>query len=312
MPRNRSVSAVLGSSVPRPRPQPFPSRSRSSLRRRAVVGGLVLLSLILITFSFRASSTGTLHQVESAGVTVLRPFEVAAERVARPFRDVYGYFRGLVHAKSENERLRQQVNELRQQALQGKSAQEQNQEYRKQLHFIDSPLFPGDYSPVNTRIISWSGEFDQQVVIAAGSDQGIKEDTPIVTQDGLVGRVTDVTGSAAHVTLLTDESSAVPARDPKTGATGLVRHGEGEGSLVLDYVPKESDVRQGDVIVTAGTQSKRYPSLFPGGIQIGVVTSVGQSDTALYKQIQIDPYVDFSGLDAVTALITHKRTPKVP
>jgi rod shape-determining protein MreC len=277
------------------------------------VGGLVLLSLILITFSFRASSTGPLHGVESAGVTVLRPFEVAAERVARPFRDVYGYFRGLVHAKRENERLRQQVNELRQQALQGKSAQEQNQQLRAQLSFIDSPQFPRDYSPVNTRIISWSGEFDQQVVIAAGSDQGIKEDTPIVTQDGLVGRVTDViTGNAAHVTLLTDESSAVPARDQKTGATGLVRRGEGEGSLLLDYVPKESDVQRGDVIVTAGTQSKRYPSLFPGGIQIGVVTSVGQSDTALYKQIQIDPYVDFSGLDGVTALITHKRTPKVP
>jgi rod shape-determining protein MreC len=277
-----------------------------------VVGGLVLLSLILITFSFRASSTGALHSVESVGVTVLRPFEVAAERVARPFRDVYGYFSGLVHAKSENERLRQQVNELRQQALQGKFAQEQNQEFRKQLRFIDSPLFPQDYSPVNTRIISWSGEFDQQVVIAAGSDQGIREDTPIVTQDGLVGRVTDVTGTAAHVTLLTDESSAVPARDQKTGATGLVRHGEGEGSLVLDYVPKETNLQEGDVIVTAGTQSKRYPSLFPGGIQIGVVTSVGQSDTALYKQIQIKPFVDFSGLDAVTALITNKRTPKVP
>jgi cell shape-determining protein MreC len=66
------------------------------------------------------------------------------------------------------------------------------------------------------------------------------------------------------------------------------------------------------VIVTAGTQSKQYPSLFPGGIAIGVVTSVGQSDTALYKQIQINPYVDFSSLDAVTALITHKPTPKAP
>ena len=277
-----------------------------------MVGSLVLLSLILITFSFRASSSGALHGVESTGATVLRPFEVAAERVARPFRDVYGYFRGLVHAKSENARLREQVNQLRQQALQGKFAQEQNKELRSQLHFVDSPLFPQDYSPVNTRIISWSGEFDQQVVIAAGSAQGLRQDTPIVTQDGLVGRVTDVTGNAAHVTLLTDESSAVPARDPKTGATGLIRHGEGEGSLVLDYVPKESNVQEGDVIVTAGTQSKRYPSLFPGGIQIGVVSSVGQSDTALYKQIQITPFVDFSGLDAVTALITNKQTPKVP
>ncbi|MDX6414836.1 MAG: rod shape-determining protein MreC [Gaiellaceae bacterium] len=276
------------------------------------MGGLVLLSLILITISFRQPTGGALHRVEAAGATVLRPFEVAAERVARPFRDVYGYFAGLVHVKAENSRLKQEVNQLRQQALQGESAQQQNRDLRAQLRFIDSPLFPGDYSAVNTRIISWATEFDQQVMIAAGSDNGIVQDTPIVTRDGLVGRVTDVTGSGAQVTLLTDENSAVPARDEKTGAIGLVRHGQGEGSLLLDFVRKESNIQKGDVIVTAGRVSSKYPSLFPGGIQIGVVTSVGQSDTALYKQIQIEPYVDFSTLDAVTALITHKRTPKGP
>jgi rod shape-determining protein MreC len=311
VPRNR-VSAVLGSSVPRPRPQPFPSRNRSTLRRRAVVGVLVLLSLVLITISFRAGSGGPVHRVEGAGATVLRPFEVAAERVARPFRDVYGYFASLVHVRRDNLRLRQEVNELRQKELLGQSALEQNRSFRRQLKFIDSPRFPSDYSPVNTRIISWASEFEQQVVIAAGSDSGIKPDTPIVTNYGLVGRVTDVTGSAAQVTLLTDENSAVTALDQTTGATGLVRHGQGQGSLVLDFVRKEANVLEGDVIVTAGKQSKQYPSLFPGGIPIGVVTHVGQSDTALYKQIQIDPYVDFSALDAVTALITNKQTPKAP
>jgi rod shape-determining protein MreC len=277
-----------------------------------VLGLLVLLSLVLITISFRSGSGGALHGVESAGATVLRPFEVAAERVARPFRDTYGYFAGLVHVKQENSRLKQQVNELRQSALQGQSALEQNRQFRDQLKFVDSPLFPADFAPVNTRILSWSSEFEQQVVIAAGSEQGIKQDTPIVTRDGLVGRVTDVTGNAAQVTLLTDENSAVPVRDQKTGAKGLLRHGQAEGSLLLDFVLKTANVRVGDVIVTSGTQSKQYPSLFPAGILIGVVTHVGQSDTALYKQIQIDPYVDFSGLDAVTALITHKQTPKAP
>jgi len=267
---------------------------------------------VLITISFRAGSGGAVHRVEGAGATVLRPFEVAAERVARPFRDGYGYFASLVHVKRENSRLKQQVNDLRQKELLGQSALEQNRVLRSQLKFIDSPRFPVDYTPVNTRIISWASEFVQQVVIAAGSDSGIKQDTPIVTNYGLVGRVTDVTGSAAQVTLLTDENSAVPALDQTTSANGLVRHGQGQGSLVLDFVRKEANVKEGDVIVTAGTQSKQYPSLFPGGIPIGVVTHVGQSDTALYKQIQIDPYVDFSALDAVTALITNKRTPKGP
>jgi rod shape-determining protein MreC len=283
-----------------------------AIRRRVVVGVLVLLSLIFITISFREPSSGPLHQLESAGATVLRPFEIAAERVARPFRDVYGYFAGLVHVKRDNSRLKDQINELRQNELQAKSALEQNRQLKDVLRFIEGPTFPGDYSPVNTRIISFSNEFEQHVTIAAGSDNGIRQDTPVVTRDGLVGRVTAVTPSAAQVTLLTDENSAVPARDVTTGAIGLVRHGQSEGSLILDFVNKEANVQRGDIIVTAGRVSKQYPSLFPANIQIGYVTSVGQSDTVLYKQIQIQPYVDFASLDAVTALITSKKTPKGP
>jgi rod shape-determining protein MreC len=277
-----------------------------------VVGGLILLSLLLITISFREPTTGVVHRVEAAGATVLRPFEVAAERVARPFRDVYGYFAGLIHVKRENERLKEEINNLRQQALQGETAREQLAQLRELLRYVDSPLFPSDYSPVNTRVISWASEFDQQVVIAAGSDHGIREETPIVTRDGLVGSVTQVAGSAALVTLLTDENSAVQARDQNTDAIGLVRHGQGEGTLILDRVTKDRSVEVGDIIVTAGTRSRQYPSLFPRGIPIGIVTSVGQSDSALFKQIQIDPFVDFSALDAVTALITQKRVPKAP
>jgi rod shape-determining protein MreC len=276
------------------------------------VAGLVVLALILITISFREPTSGPLHGVQSAGATVLRPFEVAAERVARPFRDVYGYFAGLVHVKQENEKLKRQVNELRQKALLGESARAQNQELRKQVRFIDSPQFPSDYTPVNTRIIGWRNEFDERVVIAAGRDSGIHQETPVVTSDGLVGSVTSATGSAALVTLLTDESSAVQARDQNTGALGIVRHGEGEGSLIVDRVTKDKLVKEGDVIVTAGTRSKQYPSLFPPNIPIGYVISVGQSDTAPFKQIQIQSFVDFSSLDAVTALITKKKNPQAP
>jgi rod shape-determining protein MreC len=310
--RNRSVSAVLGSSVPRPRPQPFSSRSRSALRRRAVVAGLCLLALILITISFREPTSGPLHGVQSAGATVLRPFEIAAERVAQPFRDAYGYFAGLVHVKAENEKLKREVNQLRQQALLGEGARAQNARLREQLKFIDSPVFPSDYRAVNTRIIGWSNEFDERVMIAAGRNAGIHQETPVVTSDGLVGSVTQVFGTGALVTLLTDESSAVQARDQETNALGIVRHGQGQGSLIVDGVTKDKQVSEGDVIVTAGTRSKQYPSLFPANIPIGYVVSVGQSDTALVKQIQIQPFVDFTSLDAVTALITDKKNPRAP
>jgi len=273
----------------------------------------VLACLVLITISFRSPTSGPLHGVETAGATVLRPFEVAAERIARPFEDVYGYFRGLVHAKRENGRLRAELDRLRQQSIQSQADREDNVKFRALLRFIEGPRFPQDYSPVNGRVISAApSDFNQQVLISVGSDHGVRRDAPVVTQDGLVGRVTDLTGSAARVMLVTDEESAVPALDQKTGAVGLVRVGQRQGQLILDRVPKEQAVSEGDLIVTAGTQSKAYPSLFPRGIVIGKVTSVGQTDTASFKSIQVEPFVNFGSLDQVTVLVTRKRIPQAP
>jgi len=268
---------------------------------------LLVLSLVLISVSFRQPTSGALHGIEAAGATVLRPFEVGAERVARPFRDVYGYFRGLVHAKRENARLRKEVDQLRVREILGQTAVQQNLQLRALLRYVDTRQFPSDYTGVFTRIISRPpSEFEQTVEIAAGSNQGIHIQTPVVTPDGLVGIVTNVSGGVAHVQLITDSESAVTARDVQTGAIGLVRHGQGQ-AMILDRVTKDQNVQPTDTIVTAGTRSKQYPSLFPGGIPIGQVTTVGQTDTAFFKQIQIQPYVDFSALDSVIALVPKRK-----
>jgi rod shape-determining protein MreC len=280
-----------------------------------VVGGLVLLSLVLITVSFREPSNGFFHRVGGGGATVLRPFEVGAERVARPFRDAYGYLSGLVHAKSENERLRSELDKARQEANLGRIATRDNAELRAQLGYVDSPAFPRDFRPVNTRVLGApASPFEQQVIIAAGSSDGVRLDAPVITADGLVGRVTALTGSAAQVTLLTDEESAVPALDldSSTNAQGIVRRGEGDNSLILDRVPKEAAVNEGDEIVTAGSRSRQFPSFFPRGIAIGTVTSVGRSDTSLFTHVQIQPFVDFGSLDSVIVLVSKRRSPVLP
>ena len=101
MPRNRTARfAVLGSSAQRAAASGYSSTRSSALKRKIVVGCLVLLSLVLITLSFRSDA---LDPVQSAGSAVLRPFEIAANRIARPFRDAAGWASGLVHAKSRAE-----------------------------------------------------------------------------------------------------------------------------------------------------------------------------------------------------------------
>jgi len=273
------------------------------------MGCLVLLSLILITISFRSGDDGPLSGVQSAGATVLRPFAVGFERVAQPFRDVYEWADSLLDARSEAERLRIENRDLRQRAIQSEFALQENAFLRDLQDFIDGPRFPDDFTPVSAEVIGRPpGIFTQAIVIAAGSRNGIRVDDAVVNADGLVGRVTRVTSSTARIQLLTDQEAAVSAIDLRTRAEGIVRHARGtRETLVLDRVRKQDLIRRGDEVVTAGWQSAGLSSLYPKGIPIGEVTSVGQTDTDLFQQVQVDPYVDFGSLDAVLVLVPASR-----
>jgi rod shape-determining protein MreC len=285
-----------------------PSKPGKPFVRRAVVVGLVIASLALLSVYFRESSSGPLHDVQSTGASVLHPFQVTAERVAQPFEDLYGWAGDMVDAKSENEKLRRENECLRQQAIQNQTAVRQNAELRRLLRFREGAAFPRDYNGVAARIIGRTpGQFEQQVLIAAGSNARIHVNDPVVTASGLVGRVTKVSRRSARVTLLTDETSAVSALDLRTNAAGIVRHGIA-GGLELDRVTKEDVVTTGDVVITAGWRSGRLASIYPRGIPIGIVTSVGQLDTDIYKRIEVDPFVDFSSLDSVLVLVEKLET----
>jgi rod shape-determining protein MreC len=274
------------------------------------MGCLVLLSLILITISFRSGEDGPLSGVQSAGATVLRPFAVGFERVAQPFRDVYGWADSLLDARSEAERLRIENRELRQQAIQSAFALQENEYLRDLQNFIDGARFPEDFEPVSAEVIGRPvGAFVQAIVIAAGSRNGVRVNDSVITADGLVGLVTRVTPSTARIQLLTDQEAAVSAVDLRTRAEGIVRHARGtRETLVLDRVRKQDVVRVGDEVVTAGWRASDLSSLYPKGIAIGEVTSVGQTDTDLYQQVQVDPYVDFGLLDAVLVLVPVERS----
>ncbi|MGH3104688.1 MAG: rod shape-determining protein MreC [Gaiellaceae bacterium] len=314
MPRNRTVRlAVLGSSVQRAAAPKYPSRSGTALKRRLVVGFLVLLSLMLITIYFRETPSGGLHSLQGAGATVLRPFQVGAERVARPFRDVYGYFSGLANAKSENARLEREVVALRQQLIQNETARQENLQLRGLLDYRAAAAYPDGFDPVYAAVLAHAPtQFAQHITISAGSDDGIAVDDPVVDGEGLVGRVVALTRVTAKVMLLTDAESAVSALDidPNSGAAGVIQSGRaGSDSLVLDRVGKDDIVNRGDRIVTSGSQRGALPSLYPRGIPVGEVTFVGQSDIDLYKRIQVDPYVDFDHLDSVIVLVPKAARP---
>jgi rod shape-determining protein MreC len=269
------------------------------------VGFLVLLALVLISLSFRSGSDGSMGGIQSAGATVLRPFAVGVERVAQPFRDAYNWFDSLFTARSDAEKLRTEVEDLRQRAIQNEFALQENVTLRRLLEYRDGPRFPRDFRGLAAEVIARpAGAFTQAVVVAVGSNDGVRVNDPVVAPEGLVGLVTRVTPGTARIQLLSDQQLAVPSIDLRTDAPGIVRHARGtRETLVLDRVQKEDVVKVGDELVTAGWSASGLSSLYPKGIPVGEVTSVGQTDTDLYQQVQVDPYVDFGALDAVLVLV---------
>ena len=267
------------------------------------------MSLALLTVYFRESSGGTLHGAQRIVASVVAPFEVGAERVARPFRDAYGYFSDLFAAKGENAELREQLEALRRQVIDNQTAAEENEDLVRALDYIRGPEFPADYRPVVTRVIVRPQTvFSQEVVVAAGSDHGVEPDAPVVTPTGLVGVVTETTPTASKVRLLTDQQSAASAQVLETGAAGIVLHGPGDSStLVLDRVAKDALVEKGNIVITAGSRTRKFESLFPRGIPIGVVTAVSQRDVDLYKRVQVSALVDFDALDEVIVLVPKRE-----
>jgi rod shape-determining protein MreC len=264
---------------------------------------LVLVSLGLITVYFRESSEGPLHAAQRIGVSVLMPFEVAGERVARPFRDGWAYLSDLFDAKSENDELRAELEEARDRLIAEQIAARENERLRELLGYVGVPSFPNDFEPIAARVVGRPPTpYQQEVIIAAGTDAGVRKDAPVVTDDGLVGLVTEVTSNSAKVTLLTDQQSAVSSVVLESNATGIVRHGTSASTLILDRVGKDQLVEEGNLIVTAGWRSQRLESLYPAGIPIGTVKSVGQQDVDLFKRIQVAPLVDFDSLAEVIVL----------
>jgi rod shape-determining protein MreC len=314
VPRNRSGGlAALNSSVRRTA-RPYSARKSAPVRRRVVVGVLAFLSLALITGYFREAEDGPLHDVQNVASTAMHPFEVGAERVARPFRDAYAWLSDLFNAREENERLKDQIEQLRNQAIQNSTAITEVRRLQALLDYRQSDEFPADYDAIGAAVLGDPpSDYEQFIIIAAGSNDGVRMNAPVVTDEGLVGKVTTVSGHQSRVALLTDKESAVSAYDVNTEADGVIRHGAGSGdALILDRVPKDERVERGDLVATSGRRFQLLPSIYPRNIPIGKVTSVGQTDIDANQQIQVEPFVNFDSVDAVLVLIRKTPEPSFP
>ena len=115
----------------------------------------------------------------------------------------------------------------------------------------------------------------------------------VVTAQGLAGKVLQVGNNHSTAELLLDRNFRVSALVQRSRVSGIVKWIEGE-SVVLSQVPKRSDVKIEDQVITSGLSL-----IFPGGLKIGKVTSVEEEEKGMFMTITLKPAVDFTKLEEV-------------
>lgn len=270
-------------------------------RRRAVLVLLVALSLILLTAYFREAPGGGLHSVQRGFLTVVSPIQDGANKALKPVRDLFGWFGDTLHAKSQRDQLRKQVDRL-QAALIAKQANERSYGELLKLFHLDNQISAASYTPVTATVVSKSPNiWYSTVTIDAGTARGVRLNDPVVNGEGLVGKVTEAASDAAKVSLITDSEVGVSAMVNTSGVSGIVQPKVGDpNDLLLQYLPANSTVNPGDYVVTAGTVAGGGESLFPPGIPIGQVSSIDESSP--YKAVNVHPLANLHNLDVVQVL----------
>jgi rod shape-determining protein MreC len=273
-------------------------------RRRAALAIFIALSVALLTAWFGESTGGVLHAFQRGAQEAFAPIETGASRALKPVRDLFGWVGDSFDAKSENKKLKSEVERLRSQVAEADVARRDATELRGLVGLKRESGFPQGTSPVAARVIARSPTvWYSTVKIDKGSDDGVKVDQPVVASGGLAGKVTSVTGGTSEVTLITDASSAVSAQIVPDGTSGIVQPEVGNPKkLLLDFVEKGKRVKEGTTVVTSGFRSSRVESLFPRGIPVGKVTKADLQEIELYQRVTIEPFADLRRLDYMQVL----------
>jgi rod shape-determining protein MreC len=275
-------------------------------RRRAVLGLLVASSLILLTAYFGESAGGGLHSIQRGVLDVVSPIQEGASRALKPVRDLFGWAGDTLDAKGQLKDVRKERDSLRAQLVDSEAKLRASGQL-KDLELLNRTAGNGlsDNAPVRARVIAKDPNlwFDQ-VTIDKGTGSGIQRNQAVVNGQGLVGRVTEVTGSTAIVTLITNHTTQIGGKVSDSGVQGLVGVEAGHPTdLVLGSLSSKDEVSRGQIVVTSGTTSKvdRFPSPYPRDIPIGRVSRVDDLGTD-DEQAHVTPFADLRSLDLVEVL----------
>ncbi len=272
------------------------SRSLQTTIIFLIVGGILALALGGFFSSASNQFTGSLVNAQtwiSTRVQALQDFFTAPRDIAS--------------LRARNAELQAEVSQLQAQVIDLQQRVNETEVLRALVDFSRS-------NPESTyRAAAVIGRdpspFLHYVVINRGSNDGIRRGMPVVTNQGLIGRIDAVIADAARVQLITDPAASINVH-LQNANTDAVLIGSVTGDVTLDMISQDATVEPGDLILTSGLGGG-----YPSNLIIGQVVSVRSLDVELFQQAVVQPAVDFARLEIVLVITNFRPvdiSPLVP
>lgn len=252
-----------------------------------VVGGIMALALGGYFSSASNVFTGSLVNLQSW---------FSARFMA--VQDFFTSPRDMVSLRQRNAELEAEVAELQSQLIQ---LQQQVGRTQTLAALVDFAQANPENRYLGAAVIGFDpSPFLHFVIINRGSNDGILRGMPVVTHQGLIGRVDAVIADAARVQLITDPGSSVNVR-LQNAETEASLVGSVTGDLTLELIPQDINIQRGDLVLTSGLGGGYPPDLI-----IGQVVNVRSRDFDLFQQATVQPVVDFNRLELVLVIVNFK------
>ena len=258
-----------------------PGAGSSFFGSRAQTARLMLYGLLAVVLMAMDHRGHYVPRVRSMAQYVVEPVYHVVEWPVIALRNVLGEFQSRSALRDQNEQLQQQL--LSQQgALQRlHMLEEENQRLRELFEGANSQ--PYEYRFAELLQVELD-PFSHRVIIDRGASDGVQPGQAVIDGSGVMGQVEDVQRHFARVRLISDPSHALPVQINRSGLR-TVAYGTGEtGRLNLPNVPREADVREGDLVVTSGLGHR-----FPGGYPVAVVTSIDREEGQTFARVEAAP-----------------------
>jgi rod shape-determining protein MreC len=229
------------------------------------------------------------------------PVEKGIHSTFQGIRGVWDHYLFLVGLETENRDLKKKIADLQNEINSYREMYYEVGRLKKILSLEETMI----YSTVAARVVSNErSSLFKTIIIEKGTDDGIGEGLPVVTQQGIVGRIIESSWNVSRVLLVTDYNSNIDALVQGSRAQGILQGGGPQLSR-LKYVQRTDEVKPGDTLVTSG-----LGGVFPKGLVLGTIVKAEKRETGLFQHVEVTPAVDFTRLEEVLVLIPERSKEK--